>query len=57
MVLNRTLNQLNETLGNSANEIASFIIIFGIVFIAFGLGGFLLFGSLSQDYRTFANTL
>ncbi len=57
MAINRTLNQLNETLGKCATELMSFMIIFAIAFVAYAGAGYLLFGNMLNDYQTFTNTL
>lgn len=55
--LNKTLDQLNTTLKKSVRDIIYFIIIFMIVFVAFGALGYLLFGELDPDYQTFPKTM
>jgi hypothetical protein len=55
--LNRTLDQLNSTLRNSAKDIMYFIVIFFIVFFAYGALGYLLFGETIADYQNFFKTL
>lgn len=55
--LNRTLDQLNSTLRKSAKDIMYFIVIFFIVFFAYGALGYLLFGETIPDYQNFFKTL
>jgi hypothetical protein len=55
--LNKTLDQLSSTLKRSAKDIMYFIVIFFIVFFAYGAMGFLLFGETIPDYQNFPKTL
>jgi polycystin 2 len=55
--LNKTLDQLNSTLQNSAKDIIYFCLMFFIVFFAYALLGYMLFGETLQDYHSFTNTL
>lgn len=57
VALNKTLDQLNLTLTNSAKDLLYFFVMFGIVFIAYAMLGYMLFGELHPDYNTFQKTL
>ncbi|VDL62075.1 unnamed protein product [Hymenolepis diminuta] len=54
---NKTMNQLNLTLGNCAKDIAGFGVMFFIVFFAFAQLGYLAFGTQVSDFGTFATSL
>ncbi|VDD75321.1 unnamed protein product [Mesocestoides corti] len=51
---NKTMNQLNLTLGSCAKDIAGFGVMFFIVFFAFAQLGYLAFGTQITDFGTFA---
>ncbi|VDN98329.1 unnamed protein product [Rodentolepis nana] len=54
---NKTMNQLNLTLGNCAKDIAGFGVMFFIVFFAFAQLGYLAFGTQVSDFGTFTTSL
>lgn len=54
---NKTMNQLNLTLGNCAKDIAGFGVMFFIVFFAFAQLGYLAFGTQVSDFGTFSTSL
>nr|VZI35510.1 unnamed protein product [Spirometra erinaceieuropaei] len=54
---NKTMNQLNLTLGKCAKDIAGFGVMFFIVFFAFAQLGYLAFGTQVTDFATFAVSL
>ncbi|CAF0799310.1 unnamed protein product [Didymodactylos carnosus] len=51
---NKTMTQLTTTLSRCAKDIFGFAVMFFIVFLAYAQLGYLLFGTLVEDYRTFA---
>ncbi|CAF3934368.1 unnamed protein product [Adineta steineri] len=51
---NKTMTQLSTTLSRCAKDVFGFTIMFMIVFLAYAQLGYLLFGSLIEDYKTFA---
>ncbi|CAF0734591.1 unnamed protein product [Didymodactylos carnosus] len=51
---NKTMTQLTATLSRSAKDILGFAVMFFIVFLAYAQFGYLLFGTMLPDYRTFA---
>jgi polycystin 2 len=54
---NKTMNQLNSTLGRCAKDVLGFMIMFGIVFMAYAQLGYLLFGGQNPDYSSLTTTL
>ena len=54
---NKTMNQLSETLGRCAKDVLGFSIMFCIVFFAYVQLGYLLFGTVLEDYSTLTNTI
>jgi len=54
---NKTMNQLNSTLGRCAKDVAGFMIMFTIVFMAYAQLGYLLFGGQNPDYSSMGTTL
>ena len=51
------MNQLNSTLGRCAKDVLGFMIMFGIVFMAYAQLGYLLFGGQDPDYSSLTTTL
>ncbi|CAF1188330.1 unnamed protein product [Adineta steineri] len=51
---NKTMTQLSTTLSRCAKDVFGFTVMFMIVFLAYAQLGYLLFGSLIEDYKTFA---
>ena len=51
------MTQLTSTLAGCAKDIAGFAVMFNVVFLAYAQLGYLLFGSLLQDYSTITTTL
>jgi len=51
---NKTMTQLSTTLSRCAKDVLGFSVMFMIVFLAYAQLGYLLFGSLVNDYKTFA---
>lgn len=51
---NKTMTQLSTTLSRCAKDVLGFSVMFMIVFLAYAQLGYLLFGSMVDDYKTFA---
>ncbi|CAF4587465.1 unnamed protein product [Rotaria sp. Silwood1] len=51
---NKTMTQLSTTLSRCAKDVLGFSIMFMIVFLAYAQLGYLLFGTMVDDYKTFA---
>jgi len=54
---NKTMTQLTETMSQAKKDLASFGVMFFIVFFAFAQVGYLLFGTQVRDYRSIGNVL
>ncbi|XP_055000078.1 polycystic kidney disease 2-like 2 protein isoform X2 [Sorex araneus] len=55
--LNETMSQLSSTLSRCIKDIAGFAIMFFIIFFAYALLGFLVFGSQVDDFSTLQNSI
>ncbi|UJR08879.1 hypothetical protein I4U23_013134 [Adineta vaga] len=51
---NKTMTQLSTTLSRCAKDVLGFSVMFMIVFLAYAQLGYLLFGTMVDDYKTFA---
>ncbi|CAF1457657.1 unnamed protein product [Rotaria sordida] len=51
---NKTMTQLSTTLSRCAKDVLGFSVMFMIVFLAYAQLGYLLFGTMIDDYKTFA---
>ncbi|CAF4205861.1 unnamed protein product [Rotaria sp. Silwood2] len=51
---NKTMTQLSTTLSRCAKDVLGFSVMFMIVFLAYAQLGYLLFGTMVEDYKTFA---
>lgn len=51
------MTQLTETMSQAKADLASFSVMFFIVFFAFAQVGYLLFGTQVNDYRSIGNVL
>jgi hypothetical protein len=54
---NRTMTQLSRTLSKCANDVASFSVMFLIIFFGFAQAGYLWFGNQISDYGSFPATV
>ncbi|XP_067952038.1 polycystin-2-like [Watersipora subatra] len=54
---NKTMTQLTDTMSQAKKDLASFAIMFFIVFFAFAQVGYLLFGTQVNDFRSIADVL
>ncbi|CAF2049019.1 unnamed protein product [Rotaria magnacalcarata] len=51
---NKTMTQLSTTLSRCAKDVLGFSVMFMIVFLAYAQLGYLLFGTMVEDYKSFA---
>ncbi|CAF1059968.1 unnamed protein product [Rotaria magnacalcarata] len=51
---NKTMTQLSATLSRCAKDVMGFSVMFMIVFLAYAQLGYLLFGTMVDDYKTFS---
>ncbi|CAF4480352.1 unnamed protein product [Rotaria socialis] len=51
---NKTMTQLSTTLSRCAKDVMGFSVMFMIVFLAYAQLGYLLFGTMVDDYKTFS---
>ncbi|CAF0929169.1 unnamed protein product [Adineta ricciae] len=54
---NKTMTQLSTTLSRCAKDVLGFSVMFMIVFLAYAQLGYLLFGSMVEDYKTFSTSI
>ncbi|UJR37362.1 hypothetical protein I4U23_030070 [Adineta vaga] len=54
---NKTMTQLSTTLSRCAKDVLGFSVMFMIVFLAYAQLGYLLFGSMVEDYKTFSASI
>jgi hypothetical protein len=54
--LNKTLDHLSMTMKNAGKDIGYFVIILGIIFMAYAILGHLVFGEMIIDYQEFFKT-
>lgn len=53
----KTMAELQATLVNSAGDLMGFMLMFGIVFVAYAQCGYLIFGAILRDFSTFPDAL
>ncbi|CAF0898034.1 unnamed protein product [Adineta steineri] len=54
---NKTMTQLSTTLSRCAKDVLGFSVMFMIVFLAYAQLGYLLFGTMVTDYKTFSTSI
>lgn len=54
---NKTMTQLQSTLGRCAKDIAGFAVMFFIIFLAYAQWGYLIFGTQVQDFSTYLDSM